>query len=415
MKKKLLPILLLVVIVFNFILCNSVYADPGESSSSLERYGGNATIKGQAVKDLSETGTDSQGNTFVDGNFGASVLGMVMQYIASIINSFPMTIQGLITMVTMNPDGDGGIGEQALDIANAISNPDYHFTIEKAVFNEIALFNVNVFNQEPTYTIGIGEHIQTIMQHSSNLTLKESTASWFYTCRIMAMMINLCVLVFVGIRMAISTVASEEAKYKKMLINWLESMVVLFLLHYIMLITVEIGEIVLNILNGLRYEIVASGEVSFEDVILQKIYWAFQEEAGIQMFMYSLFFWFLTFMHLKFFLTYFKRTLSIMFLTIIGPFITVTYPIDKMDDGKAQAFEYWFKEYMINIAVQPIHAATYLIFVYTAGKIAEQAPFVAMVFLLSLGRIENIVRNVFGITQSISMKNIDSEMKGKGK
>ena len=103
-----------------------------------------------------------------------------------------------------------------------------------------------------------------------------------------------------------------------------------------------------------------------------------------------------------------------MFLTIIAPFITVTYPIDKMGDGKAQAFEAWFKEYIINIAIQPIHAAIYLVFVFTAGSIAEKAPFVAMVFLLSLGRVENLVRNVFGITDSISMKNFDDELK-KGK
>ena len=37
--------------------------------------------------------------------------------------------------------------------------------------------------------------------------------------------------------MAISTVASEEAKYKKMIGNWAVSMALIFVLHYIMIIT----------------------------------------------------------------------------------------------------------------------------------------------------------------------------------
>jgi hypothetical protein len=174
---------------------------------------------------------------------------------------------------------------------------------------------------------------------------------------------------------------------------------------------ISLGNTVLNIIYDLREGMTTEG---FETIIMGKIYNAIAEKTGMQVFMYSVFFWFLTFIQVKFFITYLKRTLSIMFLTIIAPFITVTYPIDKLDDGRAQAFEMWFKEYIINIAIQPIHAAIYLIFVFTAGAIAEQAPFVAMVFLLSLGRIENIVRNVFGITDSISMKNFDDELK-KGK
>lgn len=403
MKKKLLPVLLLVVIVINFIFCSSAYADPDDVSSSTSRYGGNGTIKGSAVEDLIENGTDSNGNTYVVGNFGDSIIGVVLQYVASIVNSFPITIQGILTIFTLEDDGSS-------DFVDAATNPDSHFTIEKTVFNEIPLFNINVFNTEDTYTNGTSTHNETITQNHANILLKEATATWFYNCRLLAMMINLCILIYVGIRMAISTIASEEAKYKKMLINWAQSMVVLFLLHYIMLIVISLGEIALNILNTIRYNMIANNAaVSFEDTILENIYWAFDKKSGIQLFMYSVFFWFLTYLQLKFFIKYFKRMLTIMFLTIIAPFITITYPIDKMGDNKAQAFEMWLKEYIVNVAMQPIHAAIYLVFVYTAGAIAEQAPFIAMVFLLSLGRIENIVKNVFGLTGTVTMGDIKDE------
>ena len=48
--------------------------------------------------------------------------------------------------------------------------------------------------------------------------------------------ILLCVLIYVGIRMAISTVASDKAAYKKMLVDWACSLALIFLLQYIILL-----------------------------------------------------------------------------------------------------------------------------------------------------------------------------------
>jgi hypothetical protein len=412
MKKKLLTVLLIVVIVFNFICTNHVYAEPDDAISGIPESNGEGEVTTEQAKELIDNGK-AGGSTV---SVSSTIIGLIFQSISLMANSFPMAIQVLMTQLAKNPShaGDNPIKEAVsyvIDLASFDTDVESFFTIQRTVFNEVALFNTDVFNFSSTYTVGTGSYQTTINQSPSMLKLKTSTAGWFYSCRLIAMMINLCVLIYIGIRMALSTVASDEARYKKMLIAWLESMVVLFLLHYIMSFAISLGNLVLNVIYNLREGMTVEG---FETVVLNKIYNAVSEKTGMQVFMYSVFFWFLTFIQLKFFITYFKRTLSIMFLTIIAPFITVTYPIDKIGDGKAQAFEMWMKEYIINIAIQPIHAAIYLVFVFTAGSIAEQAPFVAMVFLLSLGRIENIVRNIFGITDSISMKNFDDELK-KGK
>ena len=44
--------------------------------------------------------------------------------------------------------------------------------------------------------------------------------------------------------------------------------------------------------------------------------------------------------------TYLKRIIYLAFLTVIAPLVAMTYPIDKINDGKAQAFDMWFKEYI---------------------------------------------------------------------
>ena len=413
--KKLVSVLLAVVIVFNFILCNKVYADYDTPESNLERYGGNGVISPEAVKMVAEEGKDTNGNSFKFSNFGPSIIGVSLQYIGAIINSLPMALQGIMTLLTVNPENSGEDDSFLVSTANmikAIIIPEYRFTINRTVFNEVALFNINVFNMEDTYVIGIGE-TETINQSQAIIKLKESTAGWFYTCRLIAIMLNAIMLIYVGIRMALSTIATEEAKYKKMLIDWAASIVIIFLLPYIMSLIIGIGNIMENIMFSIRKSVMATGGESFEESILQSIYWAFEYEGGISFFLYCLFFWFLTFIQGKFFFAYFKRTLSVFFLTIIAPFITITYPIDKMGDGKAQAFEAWTREYLINVIIQPIHAAIYIIFVFTAGKIAEKAPFVAMIFLLTLGRVENIIRNIFGITNSVSMRKIETAKMGK--
>lgn len=412
MKKKLLAVLLIIVLVFNFICTSHVYADLDDETTGIPESNGSGTVDPNAAQELIDNGKDPDGN---EPTIGSTLIGLIFQTIALMFNSFPMTIQIFMTQLAKNPTASNNPLKDAadftIDLISLNTNVKDFFTIERTVFNEVALFNIDVFDLDDTYTVGGGADQATINQSPTILKLKESTAGWFYACRLLAMMINLCVLIYIGIKMAISTVSSEEARYKKMLISWLESMVVLFLLHYIMSFAISLGNIVLNIIYNLREGMTVEG---FETIIMGKIYNAISEKTGMQVFLYSVFFWFLTLIQVKFFITYFKRVLSIMFLTIIAPFITVTYPIDKMGDNKAQAFEAWFKEYIINIAIQPIHAAIYLVFVFTAGSIAEQAPFVAMVFLLSLGRVENLVRNVFGITDSISMKNFDDELK-KGK
>ena len=62
---------------------------------------------------------------------------------------------------------------------------------------------------------------------------------------------------------------------------------------------------------------------------------------------------------------YLKRLLMMAFLTLIAPVVALTYPIDKISDGKAQAFDSWLKEYVFNALIQPFHLIIYTVFVGT--------------------------------------------------
>ena len=112
---------------------------------------------------------------------------------------------------------------------------------------------------------------------------------------------------------------------------------------------------------------------------------------------------------------YAKRFLSVEFLIIISPLITMTYAIDKADDNIAQAYDAWFKEISINIIIQPVHAIMYIIFLYTAGTIAQRAPILACLFLVALSRAEKIIKNVFNMRGMTSIHSMSETLKMRKK
>jgi len=237
--------------------------------------------------------------------------------------------------------------------------------------------------------------------------LTQNIVIWYSAMRNLAIGITLLVLVYVGIRMAISTVADEKAKYQKMLIAWVKGFCMIFVLIYIIMIAI-------NISNGI-VELVPKSTENLEKTLMygngtiqnpQKDSIA-EKMATLKGWNYvaiCILYWVIVYYQLKFFILYFKRVLSVGFLIIISPLISITYPIDSIGDEKAQGYQRWLKEILINIFIQPLHLVLYSIFITSAGAIATVAPLFAAIFLVGLSRGEKIVKNIFGIrgAQSIS-------------
>lgn len=118
---------------------------------------------------------------------------------------------------------------------------------------------------------------------------------------------------------------------------------------------------------------------------------------GFNVFASVVIIWVLTWYQTKFFLYYMHRTLEVNFLVIVAPLVTVTYPIDKTGDNKAQAFGNMIKEIIVKCSMQLIHAVLYVVFIGTAGVIAISQPLIAIIFFMALSRAERITRKIFGI------------------
>lgn len=394
--KKIVTSLLIVVLLFNFICCrNVVYAEPdtGEKNST---YTEPASPNNEATGQLLEDG-ELGGDSFGLGDAVGSLVGTVTGIVARLINIFAVQIDVLLGVMTATEEN----GET-----------QFWFSIDRVVFNRVALFNANYFDTESTYKVG--DELE-IAANPSNISVKDGIIDVYKICRALAMTISLLVLIYIGIRMALSTVASDQAKYKKMFTSWIESIVILFCMVYIMVAIVSLGEVLTGVFYNIRCELIDSnqGYGVFEDSVREQTWSGLFEKSGLDLTMWSIIYWCLLFTEIKFFWLYAKRLLMTGLLITVSPLIIITYSIDKAGDGRAQVFSSWMKEFVVNVLIQPLHALIYLIFLLTANAIAKQSPLVALVLLMSMGTVERMVKVIFDLKVT-TLRGVNKFMKKEG-
>ena len=420
--KKLISSILVVILLFNFISCNiiktlAVEGAEGGESTSLE-----TTMKDSPASPGDSTATDileegevsrvnggeEKSSTSVE-SAGTTILGTVLGILALFVDILAFQVDLLMGQLTYTTEYDSA------------GNKDfqYFFSLERTVFNRVPLFDINYFNIEEdptnkTYVVGTKgtENAREIeVSHSIN-DIKKQVAYVYQITRIIAMVIGLLVLIYIGIRMALATVASEKAEYKRMLMSWVESVVLLYVMVYIMNFIVVLGNGLTNLFYNLEQSLLTSGASEvFEDTIRNSILSSLMDLSGMELTIWSIMYWVLLFTQLKFFWLYIKRVLMVGFLIVISPLITITYALDKVGDGKAQSFFVWFKEYTVNVLIQPLHALIYLVFILTANELAKTAPLLALLFLLSMGTVERMVKVVFNLRNLVTLRGVNKFLK----
>ncbi len=392
--KKVVVVLTLIIILFNFIFCNSVYAEGAESISGESKMV-NILAVDNATPENGFAQQEIEGDTEENENYGATIMGAVVGLLAGAINLLAFQFDLIMGQLTFSTE-EGKL--------------NYFFSIERTVFNRIPLFNINFFEMGDTYKVGVEGANQVEIESSAEVNaIKDRVAKMFRIIQIIATGLSLVVLLYIGIRMALSTLSDDKAKYKKMLIGWVESVVILFLLEYIMVAVIMFGEMLTNLFYDLEIQLLstAASDESFELIIRERIWTALFDSSGLDYAMNTVMYICLLFLQLKYFWTYLKRVLMVGFLIMIAPLITVTYGIDKAGDGKAQAFSIWMKEFVVNVLIQPLHALIYLIFVLSAGEIAKVSPIIALAFIMAMGVVERMVKIIFDLKGLVSLRGVN--------
>lgn len=263
------------------------------------------------------------------------------------------------------------------------------------------------------FTTGEGRGIELASIDFFNITgasdhitgLRKAVANWFFVLRNLSIVISLCILIYTGIRMAISALAEDKARYKTLLMNWLIQMILVFFMQYIIFGIIGINNaLVKTMQTGITGQTIAGESASG---YMQNLFQVALEPTVSRGFGASILYCVLIGMTIAFAIMYIKRMITIAFLIVISPAVTVTYAVDKIGDSRSQAMNTWLREFAYNVLIQPFHCIIYLVFVSSAMQMLMNAdvgnfgaPVLVIVTMLFMFKAEDILRRIFGFDRN---------------
>lgn len=268
----------------------------------------------------------------------------------------------------------------------------------EAIFaNRVPILNANFLRQAST-------NEDTSNPEDNMVALRNVVAGWYVAIRMISIVGLLSVLVYLSIRMMLSGVAADKAKYKKMLMSWLIAMCLLFFLHYLMSFIMTLSETITGFVStagdtAINVD-VGNGETKFATNMIGLVRFQVQHTDSMFKITYMVIYIMMVAYTIKFTWVYLKRMVSMAFLTLIAPLIALTYPIDKAGDGKAQGFDMWMKEYLYNALLQPLHCLIYVIFSTATIQLAVSNPLIAVIIFPLMGYAEKFLKSLFGFTKA---------------
>ena len=228
--------------------------------------------------------------------------------------------------------------------------------------------------------------------------LQPTIAKWYKTTRLIAIVGLLSILVYVGIRIILSSTGQDKSKYKKMFMDWLTALCLLFILHYIMAFILEISSMLTkiflnNVMDNQNKDILMSSLRS--SIELDQ---TFRGTASLAIMYVAL-----VILTVTFTFQYLKRVIYMAFLTMIAPLIALTYPLDKIKDGQAQAFGMWLREYIFNSLLQVVHLFVYCLLVGSSMDFILVNPLYGIVAITFIVPAEKFIRKMFGFEKATTV------------
>lgn len=309
---------------------------------------------------------------------------------------------------------NGGIDKSTFSVSGGLTYTvaAIDFTPAEIFAGRISALNANFFKTSDDYSDLMGGTNKSIVNK-----LKDVVSQWYVAIRNIAIVGLMSVLIYMGIRIVISSNSNDKAKYKQMLVDWLVALCLIFFMHYIMAFAMTMSEQVASMIAGEStngpfsqciiklydekdangdYQVIANRQwkSNFINVARMKM----QYDNATTKLGYTSIYICLSLYTAYFTIVYLKRLLMLAFYTMIAPMVALTYPIDKVKDGKAQAFNFWFKDYTFYAFLPVLHMLLYRILVQSALDLAAQNMIYAIVAMAFIVPAEKIFKKMFNIS-----------------
>ena len=275
------------------------------------------------------------------------------------------------------------------------------FTIEKLLEGDYTLFDIEFWKD------ATGTNAETVN------TIRNNIALWYYSSRNLAAVGMVVVLIYTGIRMAMMIAMSNEgnakkmARYKKLFINWIVGLALVFVLHLMMIVIIKISDVICDAIINIAK---ASETTGLETDIMDNTWtnlWSKEKGYAQHQFYYFIVYCMLAYYEFKFFVVYFMRAIKIYFYVVISPLVCMTYAVDKIQDDRSQAFDNWVNEFVSEVMKRLLHLFIYVIFIYSAGEIMKTVPLILIISLAIMSNAEKLIGGILLRHQGRFGKNLE--------
>lgn len=206
----------------------------------------------------------------------------------------------------------------------------YFFTLDKLFFGDFKFLDINIFN------------INTSKESNSkgneaNANLKKGVAVWTNATRGFAVAISLLLFILGAVMLMLNSARTDSkatsiASLKNFLTDTVKGLMIALMITVVLAMILFAHDMVISIFNAIRYKMLESGAQSAEVIIYKNVL-----DLDINGYGYSVSFIAYLFMsayHIKFLIIYINRLLTIGFLIVVAPIISVTYALDRIGDRK---------------------------------------------------------------------------------
>ena len=193
---------------------------------------------------------------------------------------------------------------------NKLMSPDKIFS------GEVGLLNADIFaapNEQKGFYESITDDTNDAMVGGIGTQLKKSASGVYTTLRNICAVIMLCLLIYTGIRILITSASPyRQAEWKKILLDWVKAICLLIFMHYLMIGIFYFSDLLVAALKQ------SWGDQSIVSIIRAR----FDDTSfldGSACIIYMIMYGYITFLTIAFFISYFKRLIWIVILIIISP------------------------------------------------------------------------------------------------
>lgn len=255
-------------------------------------------------------------------------------------------------------DDDPTLVEKTEDIANGAIGGYYNLLMspDKIFRGDVNLLNANIFKAETDDGKSVGDEFKNFLKNGDTSlasALKRTISNIYILLRNICAVVLLCLLIYTGIRILLMSASPyDQAKWRQALIEWVKALCLLMFMHFIMVGIFYISDLIVDSLKQ------SFGNSS----IVASIRWGFlntsiwNESGAI---ITTILYLYATYLTIVFFISYFKRFVWVVILTVISPVVAITYALG----NKSKTFSMWIKEYIFAVLLQPFHMLIFYILV----------------------------------------------------